>query len=128
MIGHVIGARPMTSTRRSVIFKSDGLELVLTFCTTVSIVPSGDSFARTFPHEAAAPIAAAACFRNERRPLPHVSDDFIRNLLSLSCSSTQVPRCQRCQGAKVLRCQGAKVPRCQGATVLECEGTRVPRV
>src|SRR5206468_11077329 len=107
MMGHVIGARPMTSTRRSVILKSDGLELVFTFCRTVSIGLSGGSFARTFPHEAAAPIAVAACFRNERRPLPHVSDDFIRNLLSVSCSSTQVPGCQGAKGAK-----GARVLRC----------------
>src|SRR2546427_151566 len=122
MIGHVIGARPTTSTRRSVIFKSDGLELVLTFCTTASIVLSWGSFARTLPHEAAAPTAAAACFRNERRALPHVSDDFIRNLLSLSCSSTQVPRCQRCQGATVLECQSARARECP-----ECESSCVAR-
>ena len=31
MIGQVIGARATTATRMSVIFRSDGFELVLTF-------------------------------------------------------------------------------------------------
>src|SRR5436309_14963789 len=101
MIGHVIGARPTTSTRRSVIFKSDGLELVLTFCGIASNMSVADAMVDRLAHDPTP--AATVCFRKERRPLPHVTDDFITNLLSSSCSSTQVPRCQ-----------GAKVPRCHG--------------
>src|SRR5262247_928234 len=40
MRGQVIGARATTATRRSVIFRSDGLELVLIFCTAASSVLS----------------------------------------------------------------------------------------
>src|ERR1700676_1070203 len=50
MRGQVIGARVTTATRRSVIFKSDGLELVLVFWTAASSVS---------PPQMAAPIPAA---------------------------------------------------------------------
>src|SRR6266851_550361 len=80
IIGQVIGARPMTNTRRSVIFRPEGLELVLTFCESASSVSSPGVFARRLANEAAAPTAAAACFRNERRPWPLVSGDFIWHL------------------------------------------------
>src|SRR6266571_2763163 len=43
--GQVIGARATTATRRSVIFKSDGLELVLVFCTAASKVLSAQKAA-----------------------------------------------------------------------------------
>src|SRR4249920_1985193 len=62
MRGHVIGARLTTATRRSVIFKSDGLELVLVFCTAASSVS---------PPQMAAPMPAA-----ERRKLRR-SDNFL---------------------------------------------------
>src|SRR5262245_10828752 len=43
--GQVIGARATTATRRSVIFRSDGLELVLVFCTAASSVWSAQKAA-----------------------------------------------------------------------------------
>src|SRR3954454_13858057 len=63
MSGSVIGARPRTATRISVIFSSDGFELVLTFPWYASMVSSAQNVA------AAAPAAAR---RNERR------GDFLR--------------------------------------------------
>src|ERR1700693_2188311 len=57
--GQVMGARAITSTRRSVIFRSEGLELVLTFCGCASRRSSAQN---------AAPIVPAARLRKERRP------------------------------------------------------------
>src|SRR5437764_2290614 len=48
--GQVIGARVTTATRRSVIFRSDGREWVLVFCTAASSVS---------PPQMAAPMPAA---------------------------------------------------------------------
>src|SRR5437868_10220395 len=48
--GQVIGARVTTATRRSVIFRSEGLEWVLVFCTAASSVS---------PPQMAAPMPAA---------------------------------------------------------------------
>src|SRR5579872_6708417 len=58
MMGQVIGARATVSTRMSVILRSEGLELVLTFCGSASRVSS-----RTKP----APSAPAARRINDRR-------------------------------------------------------------
>ncbi len=67
MIGQVMGARETTATRRSVIFRSEGLEPVLTFCTAPSSVLS--------VHNAAA--APAALRRNPRRPAGRERNDCI---------------------------------------------------
>src|SRR5581483_1229279 len=58
MIGSVMGAFVMVATRRSVIFNSEGLELVLTFCGTASSVSSAQN---------AAPRRPAAPFKKPRR-------------------------------------------------------------
>src|SRR5678815_2238750 len=49
MIGLVMGARATTATRRSVIFKSDGLELVLTFWGRASRISRPQSPAAAAP-------------------------------------------------------------------------------
>src|ERR1700677_4322251 len=75
--GHVIGARAITSVRRSVILRSDGLELVLTFCGCAS---------RRESDQNAAPVAApAARLRKERRPLVE------ENRLKGDCSADWLP-------------------------------------
>src|SRR5258708_4494469 len=58
--GHVIGALATTAMRRSVIFRSEGLELVLVFCTAPSNVSSAQK---------AAPMPAASDPAVERRKL-----------------------------------------------------------
>src|ERR1700682_4477937 len=84
MRGHVIGARVTTATRRSVIFKSEGLELVLVFCTAASSVS---------PPQIAAPIPAA-----DRRKLRRAVDlvvvvfmgVILRDIL-ISCRTAPLP-------------------------------------
>src|SRR6202035_5910966 len=71
MRGQVIGARVTTATRRSVIFKSDGLELVLVFCTAASSVS---------PPQIAAPIPAADR-RKFRRPVDFMVVVFMSVIL-----------------------------------------------
>src|SRR5580704_8287453 len=58
--GQVMGARAITNTRRSVIFRSEGLELVLTFCGCASRRSSAQN---------AAPMVPAARLRKPRLPL-----------------------------------------------------------
>src|SRR5690349_4900195 len=58
MIGQVMGARTMVATRRSVIFRSEGLEFLFTFWTAASRVSSAQNPAARAP---------AAPRRNERR-------------------------------------------------------------
>src|SRR5579863_3460685 len=65
MMGQVMGARLTTATRRSVIFNSPGLELVLTFCGRASRVSSSAK---------PAPKAPVAPRKNDRR-------EFIGTLL-----------------------------------------------
>src|SRR5712691_5655139 len=67
--GQVIGARATTATRRSVIFRSDGLELVLVFCRAASSVLSAQK---------AAPRPAA---RKLRRPVNFVVAVFMLAIL-----------------------------------------------
>src|SRR5215471_17698510 len=67
MIGHVMGARPMVSTRRSVIFRSEGLECVLVFCGRASSVSSAQKPAP----------AREAAFRKARRGAWDLRNDFI---------------------------------------------------
>src|SRR3990172_9184932 len=67
MIGHGIGARPTAATRRSVIFRSDGFELVLTFWGSVSSVSFVHALSGVPAQAAPAPAAAAARFRKVRR-------------------------------------------------------------
>src|SRR5436189_4452473 len=76
MIGQVNGARPMTKTRRSVIFRSDGFELVLRFWGSASSVSSAEALADSPAHDPTP--TATACFRNERRA--RVTADFIVHL------------------------------------------------
>src|SRR6187402_2248716 len=64
MIGHVIGAPPITATRRSVIFRSDGFELVLMFCASASIGSGGA--ARADRVSDPTPSAATVLLRNDR--------------------------------------------------------------
>src|SRR5712692_8764712 len=81
MRGQVIGARATTATRRSVIFRSDGLELVLVFCRAASSVLSAQK---------AAPRPAA---RKLRRPVNFVVAvfmlailrDILKRLLVVGC-------------------------------------------
>src|SRR5438270_10206095 len=68
MIGHIMGARAMVSTRRSVIFRAEGLELVLTFWGRASRVWSAQNPAANAP---------PAPFRNDRRPLVLPVMDFM---------------------------------------------------
>src|SRR5581483_2390464 len=67
MIGQVIGARATVATRKSVIFRSDGFEFVLTFCGSASSVSSSHALSRAVGHAAAAPAAPAIFPRNARR-------------------------------------------------------------
>src|SRR5580693_9388492 len=60
MRGQVIGALVTTAMRRSVIFRSDGLELVLVFCGRASSVSSAQN---------AAPKPAVSAVAEERRKL-----------------------------------------------------------
>src|SRR5260370_40973113 len=69
MIGQVIGARATTATRRSVIFRSDGLEFVLVFCRAASSVLSAQK---------AAPRPAA---RTLRRPIHFLVAVFMLAIL-----------------------------------------------
>ncbi len=63
MIGQVIGAPPITATRRSVIFRSAGIERVFTFCRAASASRSVAS------EKAPAPAAAIpARLKKDRRP------------------------------------------------------------
>src|SRR5579864_6320742 len=78
--GQVNGAPFTTATRRSVIFRSDGCEFRLTFCTAASRVGSAQKLA---------PSAAAADPRNRRRPNP--ADVFMRIIL--------LPNKRRAEGA-----------------------------
>src|SRR5713226_8461087 len=68
--GQTKGASLTTATRRSVIFKSEGLELRLTFCTAASSVSSAQKLA---------PAMAAADRRKPRRPNP--TCNFMRSIL-----------------------------------------------
>src|SRR5216683_2702678 len=68
--GQTKGASLTTATRRSVIFKSEGLELRLTFCTAASSVSSDQK---------PAPAATAADRRKLRRPNPRC--DFMLSIL-----------------------------------------------
>src|ERR1700691_5522941 len=62
--GHVIGAFVTTATRKSVIFRSDGLELVLVFCGAASSVSSAQKEAPS-PHAS----VPAVDRRKFRRPV-----------------------------------------------------------
>src|ERR1035437_604433 len=59
MIGDVMGTPRSVAIRMSVIFRSDGLELVLVFCGSASSVSSTRNPAVSAP---------AACLKKERRP------------------------------------------------------------
>ena len=73
MIGQVIGALPMTATRRSVIFRSAGIERVLTFCRAAS---ASRSVAK---ERAEAPAAAIpADLKKDRRPTRASRMGFMR--------------------------------------------------
>ena len=69
MMGQVMGARATVATRMSVIFSSEGLELVFTFCGSAS---------RVWSAQKPAPMAAAAPLRKERRPPALEERVFIR--------------------------------------------------
>src|SRR5689334_7803783 len=58
MMGQVIGARPTVRTRRSVIWRAEGLELVLVFCGRAS---------RVWSAQRPAVVRAAARLRKDRR-------------------------------------------------------------
>src|SRR5579862_3299095 len=96
MSGHVIGARATTATRRSVIFKSEGLELVLVFCGRASRVSSAQKPAASAP----------APFRKERRPAR--LDGFMMD--SPDCDTMSPPQAHRRRGRTApLLAQGGKI-------------------
>src|ERR1017187_3068192 len=72
MSGQVMGARATTATRRSVIFKSEGLELVLVFCGRASRVWSAQKPAPSAPTP----------FKNERRAEDFAKSAFMSGMLS----------------------------------------------
>src|SRR5437016_2496992 len=63
IIGSVIGAFATVATRRSVIFSSEGLEFVFTFCGTASRVSSAQK---------PAPANPASPFKKPRRPAARI--------------------------------------------------------
>src|SRR3954467_7990754 len=82
MRGQVIGAPPITATRRSVIFRSDGFEFVLIFCPSAS---SGSGAAvRVVLASEPTPSAAIVLFRNERLPSAGGCGGFIASPFPLS--------------------------------------------
>src|ERR1700683_5586746 len=78
--GQVIGARAITSTRRSVIFRSEGFELVLTFCGCASRRSSAQN---------AAPMVPAARLRKLRLPLAAQIDAPAREERRLKAGGSQ---------------------------------------
>src|SRR5664279_3818577 len=81
MIGELIGTPRRQTTRISVIFRSDGLELVFVFC--------GYASSSTPDQSPPSPSAPAALPRNERRPNAFFINSLFpqeRNLLEYSHS------------------------------------------
>src|SRR5438046_891212 len=81
MRGQVIGARATTATRRSVIFRSEGLELVLVFCRAASRVLSAQKAA---PRPAARTLRRLVNFVVAVFMLA-ILRDILERLLVVSC-------------------------------------------
>src|SRR2546423_1015123 len=99
--GHVIGARATTATRRSVIFRSDGLELMLTFCGYASSVSPAHR----------APLSAPVAFlMKERRPKPIFPPTPLSSLQSRLHHGASITHIERIGGIRsAARILGTKI-------------------